>query len=164
MKKKVNQDTLIETLHFIFEMYEEWKIEKAKQKAEEAKQKDEKAEKTRQAKQQKAKQEQARQEQARQEQARQEQARQEQARQEQARQQKAKQEQKINLTNSRKILGIKANATEEDIKIAWKNALKKWHPDLFSSKSKEEQDKANEMSKLINTAYQFLKQRISKAS
>jgi hypothetical protein len=154
MKKKANQESLIETLHFIFELYEEWKIEKAKQKAkEEAEKAKQKADKIKQ----------AREEQAREEQARQEQARQEQARQEQARQEQAKQV-KINLTSSRKILGVKATATEEEIRTAWKNALKIWHPDLYSSKTKEEQDKANEMSRLVNMAYQFLKQRQNKAS
>ena len=154
MKKKANQESLIETLHFIFELYEEWKIEKAKQKAkEEAEKAKQKADKIKQ----------AREEQAREEQARQEQTRQEQARQEQARQEQAKQV-KINLTSSRKILGVKATATEEEIRTAWKNALKIWHPDLYSSKTKEEQDKANEMSRLVNMAYQFLKQRQNKAS
>jgi hypothetical protein len=149
MKKKANQESLIETLHFIFELYEEWKIEKAKQKAkEEAEKAKQKADKIKQ---------------AREEQAREEQARQEQARQEQARQEQAKQV-KINLTSSRKILGVKATATEEEIRTAWKNALKIWHPDLYSSKTKEEQDKANEMSRLVNMAYQFLKQRQNKAS
>ncbi len=144
MKKKANQESLIETLHFIFELYEEWKIEKAKQKAkEEAEKAKQKADKIKQA--------------------REEQARQEQARQEQARQEQAKQV-KINLTSSRKILGVKATATEEEIRTAWKNALKIWHPDLYSSKTKEEQDKANEMSRLVNMAYQFLKQRQNKAS
>ncbi len=156
MKKKANQESLIETLHFIFELYEEWKIEKAKQKAkEEAEKAKQKADKI---KQKADKIKQAREEQARQEQARQEQARQEQARQEQAKQVK------INLTSSRKILGVKATATEEEIRTAWKNALKIWHPDLYSSKTKEEQDKANEMSRLVNMAYQFLKQRQNKAS
>jgi len=164
MKKKANQESLIETLHFIFELYEEWKIEKAKQKAkEEAEKAKQKADKIKQAREEQAREEQARQEQARQEQARQEQARQEQARQEQARQEQAKQV-KINLTSSRKILGVKATATEEEIRTAWKNALKIWHPDLYSSKTKEEQDKANEMSRLVNMAYQFLKQRQNKAS
>jgi hypothetical protein len=161
MKKKANQESLIETLHFIFELYEEWKIEKAKQKAkEEAEKAKQKADKI---KQKADKIKQAREEQAREEQARQEQARQEQARQEQARQEQAKQV-KINLTSSRKILGVKATATEEEIRTAWKNALKIWHPDLYSSKTKEEQDKANEMSRLVNMAYQFLKQRQNKAS
>jgi hypothetical protein len=151
MKKKANQESLIETLHFIFELYEEWKIEKAKQKAkEEAEKAKQKADKIKQ-KADKIKQ------------AREEQARQEQARQEQARQEQAKQV-KINLTSSRKILGVKATATEEEIRTAWKNALKIWHPDLYSSKTKEEQDKANEMSRLVNMAYQFLKQRQNKAS
>jgi len=139
MKKKANQESLIETLHFIFELYEEWKIEKAKQKAkEEAEKAKQKADKIKQ-------------------------AREEQAREEQARQEQAKQV-KINLTSSRKILGVKATATEEEIRTAWKNALKIWHPDLYSSKTKEEQDKANEMSRLVNMAYQFLKQRQNKAS
>lgn len=151
MKKKANQESLIETLHFIFELYEEWKIEKAKQKAKEE------AEKAKQ-KAEKAKQKADKIKQAREEQAREEQARQEQARQEQAKQVK------INLTSSRKILGVKATATEEEIRTAWKNALKIWHPDLYSSKTKEEQDKANEMSRLVNMAYQFLKQRQNKAS
>ena len=151
MKKKANQESLIETLHFIFELYEEWKIEKAKQKAKEE------AEKAKQ-KADKAKQKADKIKQAREEQAREEQAREEQARQEQAKQVK------INLTSSRKILGVKATATEEEIRTAWKNALKIWHPDLYSSKTKDEQDKANEMSRLVNMAYQFLKQRQNKAS
>jgi hypothetical protein len=156
MKKKANQESLIETLHFIFELYEEWKIEKAKQKAKEE------AEKAKQ-KADKAKQKADKIKQAREEQAREEQAREEQAREEQARQEQAKQV-KINLTSSRKILGVKATATEEEIRTAWKNALKIWHPDLYSSKTKDEQDKANEMSRLVNMAYQFLKQRQNKAS
>lgn len=54
------------------------------------------------------------------------------------------------------ILGIKKNATKKEIESAYRKMMKKWHPDLFASKSKEEQEKANAMSSDINEAHDVL--------
>lgn len=55
-----------------------------------------------------------------------------------------------------KILGIDKNASKSEIASAYKKMIRKWHPDLFASKSKEEQDKATEMSADINEANDVL--------
>jgi len=55
-----------------------------------------------------------------------------------------------------KILGVEKNASKKDIAAAYKKMIRKWHPDLFASKSKEEQDKANAMAADINEANDIL--------
>ena len=55
-----------------------------------------------------------------------------------------------------KILGVEKDASKKDIAAAYKKMIRKWHPDLFASKSKEEQDKATAMSAEINEANDIL--------
>ena len=54
------------------------------------------------------------------------------------------------------ILGVDKTASKKDIAAAYKKMIRKWHPDLFASKSKEEQDKATAMSAEINEANDIL--------
>ena len=55
-----------------------------------------------------------------------------------------------------KILGIDKNASQDDIKKAFKKAAIKYHPDKFSKESKEKQKEAEEKFKEINEAYNVL--------
>lgn len=52
-----------------------------------------------------------------------------------------------------KILGVDRNATEKEIKTAYRKLARKWHPDLHTGKDKEEAEKKI---KLINEAYEVL--------
>lgn len=54
------------------------------------------------------------------------------------------------------ILGVNKNASEEDIKKAYRKAALKFHPDRFANKSKKEQDEAAEKFKEINEANDVL--------
>lgn len=51
------------------------------------------------------------------------------------------------------VLGIDRKATEKEIKTAYRNLARKWHPDLHSGKEKE---KAEEKFKKINEAHEVL--------
>ncbi|MDH7479884.1 MAG: DnaJ C-terminal domain-containing protein [Syntrophomonadaceae bacterium] len=51
------------------------------------------------------------------------------------------------------ILGVKRDASEADIKAAYRKLARKWHPDLHASKKKAE---AEEKFKKINEAYEVL--------
>ena len=55
-----------------------------------------------------------------------------------------------------KILEIDRNASDADIKKAFKKLSIKWHPDKWSSKSEKEQKEAEERFKEVNEAYQVL--------
>ena len=57
-------------------------------------------------------------------------------------------------TNFYKILGIGRSASADQIKVAYRELVKKHHPDLFSAAS--EQAKATEKLRLINEAYAVL--------
>ncbi|HAP93117.1 MAG TPA: molecular chaperone DnaJ [Desulfotomaculum sp.] len=50
-------------------------------------------------------------------------------------------------------LGVKRDATEKEIKTAYRKLARKWHPDLHTSKKKKE---AEEKFKQINEAYEVL--------
>ncbi|WP_347488192.1 DnaJ C-terminal domain-containing protein [Desulfoscipio sp. XC116] len=53
-----------------------------------------------------------------------------------------------------KTLGVGREATEKEIKTAYRKLARQWHPDLHTGKAKEE---AEEKFKLINEAYEVLK-------
>ena len=55
------------------------------------------------------------------------------------------------------VLGINKNATDEEVKKAYKKLAKKWHPDGFATDTKEKQKEAEEKMKDINEAYEVLK-------
>ena len=54
------------------------------------------------------------------------------------------------------ILGINKNASDSDIKKAFKKLSIKWHPDKWANKPEKEQKEAEEKFKEINEAYQVL--------
>lgn len=54
------------------------------------------------------------------------------------------------------ILGISKDATDEQIKKAYKKQAVKWHPDRWGDKSEEEQKKAEENFKEVAEAYEVL--------
>lgn len=58
--------------------------------------------------------------------------------------------------NLYEILGVSKNATDEEIKSAYRKLAKKYHPDLYAGKPESEKKEAEEMFKKINHAYQVL--------
>ena len=54
------------------------------------------------------------------------------------------------------ILGVSKDASDSEIKKAFKKASIKWHPDKWASSSKKEQQEAEENFKEANEAYQVL--------
>lgn len=54
------------------------------------------------------------------------------------------------------ILGIKHGASKEEIKKAYYEKMKQYHPDKFAHLSKEFQELANKKAKAINEAYNYL--------
>ena len=61
------------------------------------------------------------------------------------------------------ILGLTPEASEEEIKQAYKDLVKVWHPDRFPNHQRL-RNKANEKIKEINTAYEKLKSYIARNS
>lgn len=66
--------------------------------------------------------------------------------------------------NLYEILGVTKNATDEEIKSAYRKLAKKYHPDLYSGKPESEKKEAEEMFKKINHAYQVLSDPQKKAN
>lgn len=62
---------------------------------------------------------------------------------------------KDKITSAYNILGLKPDASSEQIKQAYKKLVKKWHPDLFVNQP-QELAKAKEKIRLINQAYGIL--------
>ncbi|HEX3033245.1 MAG TPA: DnaJ C-terminal domain-containing protein [Bacillota bacterium] len=58
------------------------------------------------------------------------------------------------------ILGVKRDATEKEIKTAYRKQARKWHPDLHSGQDKET---AEQKIKQINEAYEVLKDKEKRA-
>lgn len=58
--------------------------------------------------------------------------------------------------NYYELLGVNRNATEDEIKKAYKNAAKKYHPDRLANKSEEERKAGEEKFKQISEAYEVL--------
>ncbi|MBQ7652972.1 MAG: molecular chaperone DnaJ [Clostridia bacterium] len=59
-------------------------------------------------------------------------------------------------SNYYEILGVSKDAKDEEIKAAYRSLAKKYHPDLYSTKSEAEKKAAEEKFKEINHAYQVL--------
>ena len=49
------------------------------------------------------------------------------------------------MTNYYKILDVKKDATQEEIKISYKNLMKKYHPDLYQGDKTYAEKKAKEI-------------------
>ncbi|MGN1250405.1 MAG: DnaJ domain-containing protein [Candidatus Spyradocola sp.] len=56
-----------------------------------------------------------------------------------------------------KELGVSPDASDEEIKTAYRNLVKKYHPDRYASAPKDVQDQVSEKVKRINTAYDEIK-------
>lgn len=56
-----------------------------------------------------------------------------------------------------KTLGIGAEATNEELKTAYRNLVKKYHPDRYATQSQEAQAQAAEKFKLVQEAYEKIK-------
>lgn len=56
------------------------------------------------------------------------------------------------------ILGVNSNATKEEISIAYRNMIKKYHPDKVANLGQEFQELAILKTKEINFAYQKIKE------
>jgi curved DNA-binding protein CbpA len=63
-----------------------------------------------------------------------------------------------------RILGIRPDATQEEIKEAWSFSVKAFHPDKFAGSSQRQQTVAGERTKAINEAYEVLSDAIKRAS
>lgn len=53
---------------------------------------------------------------------------------------------------SKTLLGLREKSTTKEIKLKYKNLMKKWHPD----KHPQNQEKATKMSMKINEAYEVI--------
>ena len=60
----------------------------------------------------------------------------------------------INTQSDYEILGITQNASDQEIKKAYRDLAKQYHPDKFASKSETEQKSAENKFKEINNAYE----------
>jgi len=64
------------------------------------------------------------------------------------------------VTNPYKVLGVSEDASEEDIKKAYRTLSRKYHPD--ANINNPNKDKAEEMFKIVQQAYnQIMKERES---
>lgn len=63
-----------------------------------------------------------------------------------------------------RILGIRPDATQAEIKEAWNFSIKAFHPDKFAGSSQRQQAVAQERTKAINEAYEVLSDPIKRAS
>lgn len=65
--------------------------------------------------------------------------------------------QQMSIERAYQVLGIGGNPSIEQIKQAYKNRLKQYHPDLVANLGEELQILAKKKTQEINSAYQFLK-------
>lgn len=56
------------------------------------------------------------------------------------------------LIKAKTLLGLRESSTLKEIKLNYKNLMKKWHPD----KHKDDPQKATKMSAKINEAYEIV--------
>lgn len=62
------------------------------------------------------------------------------------------------------ILGVNKNATDDEIKSAYRKMAKKYHPDLYSTKPEQERKQAEEQFKKVNHAYDVLSDKQKRAA
>ena len=62
-----------------------------------------------------------------------------------------------------KILGVNKNATQDEIKSAYRNLAKKWHPDVYANDTEEKKEQAKEKFQEIQHAYSVLSDADKKA-
>jgi DnaJ-domain-containing protein 1 len=55
-----------------------------------------------------------------------------------------------------RVLGLDANATPEEIKRAYREMTKKFHPDVHAGSSRDVQELAEEKMRQVNAAYEVL--------
>lgn len=60
-------------------------------------------------------------------------------------------------TNAYATLGVKPDATNSEVKDAYRALVKKYHPDRYATKSTEEQQQAEQKFKEVQTAYEQIK-------
>lgn len=63
------------------------------------------------------------------------------------------------LANAYQTLGISPDASDSEVKSAYKRLAMKFHPDRFATSGQETQHKAEEQFKKINEAYQIIKKK-----
>lgn len=63
-----------------------------------------------------------------------------------------------------KLFGLKKGYSLEEIRLAYKRLVRKWHPDNFANESERQQRIATEKMQEINAAYEYLKNNISECS
>jgi TonB family protein len=68
------------------------------------------------------------------------------------------------MRNHYGILGIRPDATRDEIKDAWNFSVKAFHPDKFAGSSQRQQAIAHERTKAINEAYSVLSDPIKRAN
>ncbi|MCD6432674.1 MAG: J domain-containing protein [Sulfurimonas sp.] len=56
------------------------------------------------------------------------------------------------IMKSKSLLGLRETSTLKEIKLSYKNLMKKWHPD----KHPQNEEKATKMSMAINEAYEII--------
>lgn len=56
------------------------------------------------------------------------------------------------IIKAKTLLGLREKSSLKEIKLKYKNLMKKWHPD----KHKDDVQKATQMSMLINEAYEII--------
>jgi len=61
------------------------------------------------------------------------------------------------------VLGVSRNASDTDIKSAFRKLSRKWHPDLQSGKSDSEKKEAEEKFKEVAEAYEVLSSKDKRA-
>ena len=66
------------------------------------------------------------------------------------------------MTNFYQILGVGKDATDEQIKKAYRKLSLKWHPDKWAVKPESEKKQAEEKFKEISRAYQILSDSITR--
>ncbi len=67
--------------------------------------------------------------------------------------------QKMDIFLASKILEVSANASFEEVKVAYKMKIKEYHPDKVATLGKELQDLAAKKTSAINAAYNFFRQK-----